>query len=368
MKKWYFLIFFSCALFLCGLRLGTISISRDAAVEQKNADESNGGLNGQPQTLTPIDSPTLPAREFFMGVLPSASTVQTDLDIVYQQVADYAEFVPIWGKPSPFYELADDISSSWGDIFIDQLIRDKGMFPLINLSFIGAGMTLATPASLPSATLSTTEWRELYKQSAIDVVTAARPLYFSVGNEVNRWYEKYGSSDTPNAFEHFVSLYEEIYDEVKTISPQTKVYCIFAREIVGENREASLDFLNMFDPDKLDLIVLTSYPYSVQGTTSTAKIPDDYYSKVVSSISATGKPFGFSELAWVVNSFFGGEQGQADFINDLSSRLTVDQGLDLHLFGWFVLHDLAAGNPVGLISLGGTERISYQTWKTLSGK
>lgn len=69
----------------------------------------------------------------------------------------------------------------------------------------------------------------------LDVVRASKPLYLSVGNEVNRWYEKYGAnSSSPNGFQHFVTLYEEIYDAVKELSPETKVFCTFAREIVAE--------------------------------------------------------------------------------------------------------------------------------------
>jgi hypothetical protein len=31
-----------------------------------------------------------------------------------------------------------------------------------------------------------------------------------------------------------VTLYEEIYDAVKELSPETKVFCTFAREVVAE--------------------------------------------------------------------------------------------------------------------------------------
>jgi len=70
---------------------------------------------------------------------------------------------------------------------------------------------------------------------------------------------------TPNGFQHYVSLYEEVYDTVKKKSPKTKVFCTFAREIVSENWEADLKVFKMFPPDKMDILVFTSYPYAVQG-------------------------------------------------------------------------------------------------------
>ena len=90
--------------------------------------------------------------------------------------------------------------------------------------------------------MSDEEWRLQYKRAVIESVEAAKPAYLSVGNEVNRWYEKYGYEED-NGFKHWVSLYEEIYNEVKTLSPETKVFCTFSREIVSENREADMNVL-----------------------------------------------------------------------------------------------------------------------------
>ena len=199
----------------------------------------------------------------------------------------------------------------------------------------------------------------------LDVARASKPLYLSVGNEVNRWYEKYGAnSSSPNGFQHFVTLYEEIYDAVKELSPETKVFFTFAREIVAENREADLEVLSMFDPEKVDLIVFTSYPHAVQGINSPQDIPDDYYMKALDFVP--NKPLGFSELGWPSLEAFGGEQGQADFISHASGRLTADQGVDLRLFGWAWLHDVEENDHVGLIKRDGTEKMAYCVWSDLS--
>lgn len=324
----------------------------------------NGGTNPPASTtITPVDSPQLPGRGFFMGVLPTTAQGQS-FDEAYAQAARYSEFVPVWGRPTPFYNLAADLSGSWGQIFVQQLIRDNSMFPIINLSFIGSGVTLVTPPGMESATLSDSSWRAVYKQAALDIVQAIRPRYLSLGNEVNKWYEKYGVNG-PNGFLNYVSLYEEIYDAVKDLSPETKVFCIFAREVVAENREADLEVLSLFNPSKMDLLLFTSYPY-VLGKTSPALIPDDYYLKAAAYMP--GKPFGFTEIAWPSLEDFGGEQGQVNFLIQATGRLTRDRGMNLYMFGWPWLHDLDASDRVGLIQIDGTEKVGYETWKNISGR
>jgi len=314
--------------------------------------------------ITPVDHPQLPARGFFMGILPVPGEGQSFAH-AYSEASDYAEFAPVWGRPTPFYNLPNELSGDWGKTFVEQYTRGNGMFPIVHLSFIGESMTLKAPPGISGATLESQQWRESYKQATIEVVKAARPLYLSIGNEVNRWYERYGAKPgDPNGFQHYVSLYEEIYDAAKRLSPEMKVFCTFSREIVSENREADLEVLRMFNTEKIDVLVFTSYPYAVQGIKQPSDIPNDYYARVLNYMP--GKLLGFSEVAWAALDAFGGEQGQADFIIQASTRLTVEQGIRLHMFGWPWLHALDDNDSVGLIKRDGTERLAYGVWKELS--
>ncbi|MGA1821636.1 MAG: tandem-95 repeat protein [Thermoplasmatota archaeon] len=319
------------------------------------------GIEGSDGTrsITPKDDPVLPPIGFYRGILPTNATGE-DLSEAYANVSKHTHFVPVWGRPSPFYEFADDIEGGWGDLFVEELIRGNGMFPLVHMNFYGQGYSLVSPGNITDPTLNHTTWRNVYKQSAIDIVTAARPAYFSVGNEVNRWLIHHGMNGTDDGFENFISLYNEIYDEVKTLSPDTKVFCTFARENVEGHDEADLSFLGKFDPDRLDLLVFTSYPYSNVGINEPLDIRDDYYSSAYAHIE--NMPFGFSELGWSSREAFGGEEGQADFLNDAYNRLTRDQGLDLELFGWAWLTDLSTETAVGLRNMDGTEKASYSEW------
>jgi len=360
-----FVIIMLCFVFLIGIVLISGCTKKETTQTQQTSTEpetKETTLN-ELQIIVPEDSQKLPSRGFFMGVLPNPVQGQS-FENAYNQVSQYSEFVPVWGKPTPFYGLAEDLIGSWGQTFVKKLIRDNGMFPIVHLSFIGNGLTLVTPPGMQNATLSDPAWRAAYKQAALDVVKAVHPKYLSLGNEVNRWYEKYGE-DGPNGFRNYVSLYEEIYDEVKKISPETKVFCIFAREIVSENREANLEVLRLFNANKMDLLVFTSYPYAL-GITNPSKIPDDYYSKAADYMQ--GKPFGFSEIAWASLDALGGEQAQADFIVQATTRLTRDRGINLYLFGWPWLYDLNENDAVGLIKFNGTKKLGYTVWKNIFEK
>jgi hypothetical protein len=333
-------------------------------------DGDGNGDNGQ-TTITPIDSPETPARGYFKGfasILPPSG----DFDDAYEQAADHAEFASVWGPGTPgaVWDIGGILTGSWGEAFVEGYVRGNGMFPIVQLSFIDkdeTGLILKLPEGMDNATLDDAEWKDAYKQAVLDATEASRPLYLSPGNEVNRWYEQYGAeTGDPNGFQHFVSLYEEIYDEVKELSPETMVFPVFSREIVGEYREADLTVLEMFDPDKIDILVFTTYAFAVGSINRVADLPNDYYSEALDHLGVPDKPFGLTEVAWSTLEDFGGEREQAAFLTALVGRFTVDQGVNLHFLAWFVMFDLEDDpHQVALISREGIEKPAYEVWKAL---
>lgn len=304
-----------------------------------------------------------PERGFFMGVLPMPAEGQT-FENVYSEASRHSEIVPVWGRPTPFYNLASDLSGSWGKTFVDGYIRQNGLVPLISMSFIDRGLTLAVPPGMDGASLSSKDWRDSYIDAAVEAVKVAKPQFLSAGNEVNRWYEKYGGgTEDPNGFGHFTSLYEKVYDAVKEVSPDTVVFCTFSREIVSENREADLAAVEMFKPHKMDMLVFTSYPHSVRGINRPGDIPEDYYSRAAACMP--GKPFGFSEIAWPSADEFGGERAQAEFLYIASTPLTRSRGLRLEMLMWPWLTDLDSNDFTGLLKRDGTKKPAFRVWKNL---
>lgn len=321
--------------------------------------------------LNIIDNPEMPSRGFFMGLLPNPIDGD-NIEDTYIMASEYSEIVPVWSSgtgANGFWDYAEKLQGWWGNTFLNKYIRRNGMYPLIHFSFIdkdqSGNLILKTPENLINATLSDPEWRTLYKLSIIDVVKIVKPAYVSLGNEVNRWYEKYGNAyDTPNGFQHYISIYEEIYDIVKDISPDTKVFCVFSREIVDENREANLEVLTLFNESKIDILVFTTYPIAVQGINNPSDIPLNYYLKA--SQYMPEKLFGFSEIGWPTYEQAGGGEAQYDFIINLSTSLTINQGIPMHLFMYCWLHDLEGGDTTGLIKRNGIKKIGYNAWVEIS--
>ena len=310
--------------------------------------------------LKPADAEA-PEEGFLKSILPMPSEGQ-DLADAYKLASASVDLVPVWGRPTPFYGLPSDLGGDWGKLFVTSLIRGNGMAPIIELSFIGENLALQSPPSLGYCTLSNPLWRRAYLQAALESVRAMRPRYLSLGNEVNRWYEKYGL-DGENGFKNYVSLYNEVYDAVKELSPETVVFCTFAREIVSENREADLRVLSLFDPARMDLLAFTSYPYAVKGVKSPSDLPDDYYTRALNYMQ--GKALAFTELGWPSVEAFGGEAAQASFLRQVASRLTIDQGARIRIVGWCWLSDLGEEDHLGLITHSGEEKEAYRAWISL---
>jgi len=308
--------------------------------------------------IEPVDNITPPADWFLIGVLPNPAKNQT-FDSAYAEVAPYTHLVPVWGKPTPFYLMAKDLNGEWGRTFVRNLIRGNGMAPLVHLSFIGAGMSLVSPGEIENPSLANPAWRNAYRDAAIEIIKTIRPRYISLGNEVNRWLERYGT-DGENGFLNWVSLYQEIYDTLKKISPQTRVFCTFSREVVDEHRPADMNCITLFDPARLDLIGITSYPFAVQGVNSPENIPADYYSAIAALVP--NKPLGFTELCWWSNPAYGGETAESLFVSRIPQLLS---GLKVEFVLWPWLCDLDSTDYTGFKTSDGKAKPALSPWQNL---
>lgn len=171
---------------------------------------------------------------------------------------------------------------------------------------------------------------------------------------------------------------------IKAIAPKVKVFCVFAREVVPEHREADLRVIGMFDGSKLDLLAFTSYPFALQEVSSPVQLPDDYYTRALAIVRGKKPALALTELGWPSLAVFGGEAGQAEFLGAVAGRLTAGardtgqggaavggaggSGPGLELLGWAWLHDLASEDHTGLIELDGTPKMAFEVWRKLSGR
>lgn len=225
---------------------------------------------------------------------------------------------------------------------------------------------------------STISWMDAeqvdrFRRVALSITTLYRPQYLALGVEVNRYYEH-----DPQGFNAFVEAYRDLYDEIKSTSPDTLVFTIFQLETLrgagyltgtSEGRQPHWELLELFE-SHLDLAVFTTYPYF--DCTSPADIPEDYYTEIANH---SNLPIAFSEIGWpstplstAPDSAFGGsEEEQADFVRRFFElTATIHPGFMV----WSFPHDIGPGiNPafesVSLRHNDGTPKPALEVWRSL---
>ena len=209
---------------------------------------------------------------------------------------------------------------------------------------------------------------ESYKESAANFAQKYRPKYLGLGIEVNVLSEK-----SPPDFDKFVSLFNESYDAIKTVSPNTKIFTVFQLEKMkglsgglfgGVNDETKNEWPLLEKFQKSDIIAFTTYPSLIYK--DPAEIPADYYLEIKNH---TQKPIAFTEVGWPSGADILGwessEEEQASFIQRFF-ELTKDLKPELAI--WAFMYDQNTIEPfktMGLINSKGTAKSAFEKLKNL---
>jgi len=300
-------------------------------------------------------------RGYYIGIVPTPKTVLgIDMIGAYEEAGEICEVVEVWPSPSGIgsYDALVKSQTVTG-------VRVYGLKPIVNMHFYtfeqvpgeGLKMTINAPEGYEK-NLSNSEFREAYIKNAKNIAEEFHPEYLSLGNEVNSYYTTY-----PEDFDNFVSLYKKAHDEVKKVSPETKVFVIFSQNQMEETD--SWEIIDKFD-DKLDLLVFTTYPWKFYETPE--EIPDNYYTKLESYSS---KPVAFTEIGWPSDESVGAsEKEQADYLRRFKE---ITKNMNVEFVNWLFLHETeisgvtaSVSDPaVGTIALkksDGTEKEVYPVW------
>jgi hypothetical protein len=180
--------------------------------------------------------------------------------------------------------------------------------------------------------------RAAFKNFTLWVVRELQPRYLGLASEINTYLDNH-----PEDVEHYMSLYAETYDLVKSESPDTQVFVTFQWDDLNnmfaqasEGRPAgqtNWDQIEAFEP-RLDLWVISSYPYFVFPTG--AEIPADYYTPL---LNHTDKPLAVAEGGWSsqpIGAAPGDEQSQVDYLRAIHDQL----GDRLSFWVYLILSDL----------------------------
>lgn len=200
-------------------------------------------------------------------------------------------------------------------------------------------------------------------QDIIDFTEQEKPSYLAIGVEINILTEE--------ELNKLIEEFPKIYEGVKQVSPDTKVFVGYQLENLkglngglfgGTNDEtqSQWDLLDSFP--QADLVAFTTYPFLIYKDPS--EIPDNYYQEIANK---TDKPIAFVEIGWPSITPAPGwetnQEEQAEFVNHFF-QLTSD--LNTNLFIWPFLYDQTqVQDPfkfIGLFDENGEEKEAWQAW------
>lgn len=179
--------------------------------------------------------------------------------------------------------------------------------------------------------------RAAFTNFTLWIVREFSPRYLGLASEINTYMDVY-----PDDVANYLSLYQEVYDQVKAEAPDTQIFVSFQWDdlnnmfaTAAEGRPAgqtNWDQVEAFEP-RLDLWVISSYPYfAFPGGEG---IPSDYYSRVA---QRTTKPLAVAEGGWAsrpVGPVLGDDQGQLAYLQAIHDQL----GERLSFWVYLILSD-----------------------------
>lgn len=250
-------------------------------------------------------------------------------------------------------------AGDWNELSIDQgapkvateLASTYGYTPLIEVTVHSSGQ-LVRPLN--------TDNLQMYRSRVLAFAEEYQPRYLGLGIEINGLYVK-----SPTDFEKFVPFYNEVYDAVKEISPNTQVFTVFQLELMKgltmweiEEHQEHWELINRF---KSDIAAFTTYPGLFYRNPSA--VPQDHYTEIQSH---TNKPIAFTEIGWHSEASPQGwessEQEQAEFVETFF-RLTKNINVEIAI--WSFLYDpetIEPFNSMGLRRNDGTARPAWDRW------
>lgn len=209
---------------------------------------------------------------------------------------------------------------------------------------------------------------EEYKNNIVHFADKEKPKYLGLGNEMNYLYEQ-----KPESYQKFASFFNETYDAVKKVSPDTKVFVTFQLEHMkglrgglfgGKNDTTKTDWAALDDFAKADLFSFTTYPGIIYDNPT--DIPANYYSEIQTH---TKKKIAFSEVGWASNlkvtGYTSTPEEQKTFVETFASMMNE---VDPEFATWPFLYDQKIGEPfksMGLKDSSGNKKPAYDAWAAL---
>lgn len=302
----------------------------------------------QPPTELPPETEPEPELSYYKGV--SLSTRGDEYFVQFFEEAKEAGNMVTW--VGDWQELVDKKAP----YTLQGLSETYDYTPLIEVGYYTQGEgVMIRPL--------TEETKQAYMESTIEFAEKYHPKYFGIGVEINIMKEK-----SPEDYDEFVVFYNEVYDEIKKVSPNTKVFTVFQLEKmkgcefwIEKSCNSSNSHWELMDDFKTDITAFTTYPGLVYMDPS--DIPEDHYTEINEH---TSKPIAFLENGWHSEAYPPGwessEEEQARYIERFF-ELTKD--LDVEVTIWSFMYGQGTIQPfdtMGLRRPDGTAKPAWDSW------
>lgn len=270
------------------------------------------------------------------------------------QVASFDAILPLWSETRALEAIVVQRANA---------ARSKGLKVMLAVSptkVTGFRTDIDLPTWVESAcglTAQTASFnndclRRQFIADATNYAAAVQPDYFHLATEINTlWLRRVLVDPDDLEIEYFGTLYQEAYDAIKAVAPQTKVFVSYLHELQVElerSTPGSWDVtLNLFrgpgPASKLDYVGYTSYPSSsgfLSGNYGTpVEIPLNFYAGTAGHL-ASGERVVFTEIGWPTAGS-GTETEQRAFLDRLPDLM---ESANPALVTWALLHDLPSGS------------------------
>lgn len=200
-----------------------------------------------------------------------------------------------------------------------------------------------------------------------------RPRYLFLGNESDFYFE-----EDPVDYARWIAVYDDTYDLVKSVSPDTHVGPVFNFEHMAGSgglngwTDTHWGALDAHSLAKVDIVGLTVYPWFEHATA--AAVPATYLAPLFQRIGDT--PIAITETGWPAENIDGlnplwetSEQAQVTFMGRLDAMIS---DREVEVLNWLFLNGMVdpGGSPIayrlfGSVSLrnaNGQKRAIYDPW------
>jgi hypothetical protein len=347
---------------------------------------------------TPIPIPTLASSPYALdrtlyGFFPSPPEITTEsVMATYTAIGEHGDVVLLqqnipW---QDFVNSADSQSSVIVDINNQYVLAHQNGLEVIFVVDPLNGLNRSEFLGLPfgwEATFANPKVRSAFTNYTLRIVREFHPRCLGLGSEINTYADAH-----PVDFSNYLSLYREVYQQVKAEAPDTQIFVTFQWEEVnnlipslaqGKPYEPNWSQIEIFEPE-LDLWVISSYPFVAFG--SGADIPTDYYTPLLAQTTkllavAEG---GFSSKP--VGPASGAPQDQVDYLNAIHTQIGGDRlafwiyllltDINLDSYSSIMkthgqggdINTLSMFTSVGLRELNGTSKPALDVWDAFQGQ